>query len=76
MEEDYKASAYAVPDGVFVVDREGRIISFTEAAERILGRTYEDVVGRFCEDVFEAEWCEASPRRMARLSPSAAALLP
>ncbi|OPX22289.1 MAG: hypothetical protein B1H02_06360 [Candidatus Latescibacteria bacterium 4484_107] len=62
MEEDYEASAYAVPDGVFVVDREGRIISFTEAAERILGRTYEDVVGRFCEDVFEAEWCEAIRR--------------
>ncbi|MCK5380314.1 MAG: sigma 54-interacting transcriptional regulator [Candidatus Latescibacteria bacterium] len=62
MEEDTEASAYAVPDGVFVVDREGRIISFTEAAERILGRTYEDVVGRFCEDVFEAGWCAAIRR--------------
>ena len=62
LEEDTGTSAYAVPDGVFVVDREGRIISFTEAAERILGWMYEDVVGRFCEDVFEAGWCTAIRR--------------
>ena len=61
-EEDNEASAYAVPDGVFVVDREGRIISFTEAAERILGLRYEDVVGHSCEEVFEPEWCEAIRR--------------
>ena len=62
VEEDNEASEYAVPDGVFVVDREGRIISFTEAAERILGLTYEDVMGRSCEEVFKPEWCEAIRR--------------
>jgi len=43
------------PDGVVVVDREGKVIGFSAAAERITGLAYEEVVGRACEDVLGKE---------------------
>lgn len=39
-------------DGVFVVGSEGRIVSWNRAAERILGYTARDIVGRPCCDIF------------------------
>ena len=52
---DETALAYAATDGVCVVDRQGHIISFSEAAARITGYLYEEVVGRPCTDLFQVE---------------------
>ena len=38
-------------DGVFAVDEDQRIVHWNEGAERILGYTYQDAVGRFCYDI-------------------------
>ena len=45
-------------DGVFVVDRDRKIISFSEAAERITGYTYGEVFGVGCDELFRTEACE------------------
>jgi PAS domain S-box-containing protein len=39
-------------DGVFVVGSEGRILLWNRAAERLLGYSAKDVMGRQCCDVF------------------------
>lgn len=39
-------------DGVFVIGDDGRIVFWNRAAERILGHTARDVLGRPCCDVF------------------------
>ena len=38
-------------DGVFAVDEDQRIVHWNEGAERILGYSSQDVLGRFCYDV-------------------------
>lgn len=38
-------------DGAFVIDADGRVIMWNRAAERILGFTARDVIGRPCCDV-------------------------
>lgn len=38
-------------DGVFVIDAQGRIVSWNRAAERILGYTARDVIGRPCCEI-------------------------
>ena len=43
------------PDGVVVVDRKGRIVGFSSAAERITGLAYDEVVGKPCGDVLGRE---------------------
>ncbi len=45
-------------DGVFVVDRELKIIAFSEGAERITGYCREEVVGKYCPDLFHSQNCE------------------
>ncbi len=57
-EEDYLDFRQAV-DGVFAVDRELRIISFSEAAERISGFRNEQVVGKDCYAVLRFSICQA-----------------
>jgi PAS domain S-box-containing protein len=49
----------SITDGVFTVDREWRITSFNEAAQRITGISLEDAIGRQCCDVFRASICES-----------------
>ncbi|MFC1729940.1 sigma-54 interaction domain-containing protein [candidate division KSB1 bacterium] len=48
----------SVADGVFTVDTEWKITSFNKAAERILGVSRNDAVGRKCCDVFKADICD------------------
>ena len=48
----------SIADGVFTIDRDGRITSFNRAAERITGFTREEAVGQFCFDVFRASVCQ------------------
>ncbi len=47
---DIKAIIDALGDGVYVCDRDRRIIYWSKAAERITGWSEEDVVGRPCFD--------------------------
>ncbi len=42
-------------DGAFVIGADGRIILWNRAAERILGHSAREVVGRACCDVFAAQ---------------------
>ena len=39
-------------DGVFVIGADGRIVLWNRSAERILGYTAREVIGRRCCDVF------------------------
>ncbi|MFH1373359.1 MAG: sigma 54-interacting transcriptional regulator [bacterium] len=50
----------SIADGVFTVDREWRITSFNNAAEKITGILREEAVGQRCCDVFHASICETS----------------
>lgn len=40
-------------DGVFAVDEDQRIVHWNEGAERILGYSYRDAVGRYCYDIIK-----------------------
>jgi PAS domain S-box-containing protein len=44
-------------DGVMVIDKNFKIISFSEGAERITGYTLEEVIGRNCEEIFKSDMC-------------------
>lgn len=49
----------SILDGVFTVDKDGRVLSFNRTAERITGIPREDAIGRRCSDVFRASMCES-----------------
>jgi PAS domain S-box-containing protein len=49
----------SVNDGVFTVDRQWRITSFNNAAERITGVSHDEALGARCCDVFRASICES-----------------
>ncbi|RMG93900.1 MAG: PAS domain S-box protein [Chloroflexi bacterium] len=42
-----------VSEGMVVLDDEGRIVSANEMAERMLGYTQGELIGRFCEEICE-----------------------
>ncbi|MCP5521256.1 MAG: sigma 54-interacting transcriptional regulator [Verrucomicrobiales bacterium] len=48
----------SVPDGVFTVDADWRILSFNRAAERITGVPRREALGRRCCEVFRTSICE------------------
>ncbi|NOY06485.1 MAG: PAS domain-containing protein [Chlorobi bacterium] len=48
----------SISEGVFTVDKNFRIQFFNRAAEAITGHRRENVVGRFCKQVFQAYSCE------------------
>ncbi len=50
----------SIADGVFTVDEDWRITSFNRAAERILGLTAEEALGRPCCEVFRSSICEST----------------
>jgi PAS domain S-box-containing protein len=47
----------SIADGVFTVDREGRITSFNRAAEQITGFSQSEAVGQYCHEIFRASIC-------------------
>jgi PAS domain S-box-containing protein len=52
----------SIADGVFTVDREGRITSFNRAAEEITGFSRQEAIGQYCHEIFRANICfEACP---------------
>jgi len=48
----------SIADGVFTIDRDGRIMSFNRAAEKITGFTRSEAIGQFCFDIFRASICQ------------------
>ncbi len=47
----------SISEGVFTVDKNFRIQFFNRAAENITGHHREEVLGRFCKQVFQAHSC-------------------
>ena len=47
----------SITDGVFTIDRSGRITSFNKAAERITGFSAEEAIGRRCHEIFQSSLC-------------------
>ncbi len=46
-----------IADGLFVTDRDGRIITFNRAATVITGYPQEEVLNRACDEVFQTDLC-------------------
>jgi PAS domain S-box-containing protein len=57
-----------IPHGIFTVDSNGHITSFNRAAEKITGWQREEVIGRLCREVFQANHCESSCFLFASIS--------
>lgn len=53
----YKNILNSISLGIFTVDREWRITFFNKVAEGITGLSKEDVIGKYCHDVFRGELC-------------------
>jgi len=47
----------SISDGVFTVDRDMKITSFNQAAERITGFRAAEAVGRLCYEIFRTDVC-------------------
>jgi PAS domain S-box-containing protein len=47
----------SIGDGVFTVDRNWTITSFSRAAEKITGWSREEALGRSCSDIFRSDFC-------------------
>jgi len=59
----------SIAEGVFAVDRDMRVISFNHAAEKLTGYDRDEVIGKFCSDVFKGEYCSRNCSvRMALLA--------
>ncbi len=50
----------SIADGVFTVDMNFRVTYINRAAEKILGISSSEAVGKFCGDIFHADICEHS----------------
>jgi diguanylate cyclase (GGDEF)-like protein/PAS domain S-box-containing protein len=50
MEIDYKDLIENISDGLYLVDRDRRIIYWNRVAEKISGYRSEEVIGRYCRD--------------------------
>jgi PAS domain S-box-containing protein len=56
-DDRFETIVNSISDGVFSVDHEWRITCFNAAAERTLGVTREDAMGRRCSEVFRSNIC-------------------
>ncbi|MEK7248359.1 MAG: PAS domain-containing protein, partial [Chloroflexota bacterium] len=48
-------------DGLFCVDRDQRVVQWSESAERVIGLKADDVVGRLCYEVIGGSQLFAYP---------------
>ncbi|NPA94911.1 MAG: PAS domain S-box protein, partial [Thermodesulfobacteria bacterium] len=46
-----------IGDGIFIVNKEWKIIEFNKAAERITGWEKKEVIGRPCSEIFKSDIC-------------------
>jgi len=58
VEPPYKVILDSIADGVFTVDLDFRITSFNRAAEGITGISGRRAVGKTCQGVLQASFCE------------------
>ncbi len=49
----------ALPEGVFTIDTQWRIVAFNHTAEKITGYRREEVIGRTCREVFRSDLCDS-----------------
>ena len=54
----YKALVENLAEGLFTINTRWRVTSFNQTAERITGYRREEVLGRFCWDIFRSDLCE------------------
>jgi PAS domain S-box-containing protein len=47
----------SIGEGVFTVDKDFRIKFFNKSAERITGKTRDEVIGHFCKHIFRSDVC-------------------
>jgi PAS domain S-box-containing protein len=57
-EEDLLQILDNLPDGLFTMDKEGRITYFNSAAERITGISASDAMGTHCRQIFKTTTCQ------------------
>jgi PAS domain S-box-containing protein len=57
-EEDLLRILDNLPDGLFTMNKEGRITYFNPAAERITGITASDAMGMHCRQIFKTATCQ------------------
>ena len=48
----------ALPEGVFTINTKWQVASFNRTAEKITGYTRQEVLGRYCWEVFRSDLCE------------------
>lgn len=47
----------SLAEGIYTVDKDFKINSFNQAAERITGYTHEEVIGKFCKNILSSDRC-------------------
>ncbi|MCX6173921.1 MAG: sigma 54-interacting transcriptional regulator [Ignavibacteriales bacterium] len=47
----------SIAEGVFTVDKDFKVNFFNKAAERITGYTPNEIIGKYCKDVFRSKKC-------------------
>lgn len=55
--DKHQAIIGSLAEGLFTVDNEWRLTSFNKAAERITGWKEEEVLGKYCKQVFASKAC-------------------
>ena len=57
-ERDFRQILDNLPDGLFTMDKEGRVTYFNAAAERITGLSASDALGKHCRHIFKTTTCQ------------------
>jgi PAS domain S-box-containing protein len=57
-EKDLHQILNNLPDGLFTMDKEGRVTYFNSAAERITGISASDALGTHCSKIFKTTTCQ------------------
>jgi PAS domain S-box-containing protein len=57
---NFKNTLESFADGVVAIDKEFKIISFSEGAERITGYAIADAIGKSCMEIFKSDICAAT----------------
>jgi PAS domain S-box-containing protein len=55
----YQTLFESLAEGIFTINTRWRITSFNQTAEKITGYRREEVLGRFCWDIFHSDLCES-----------------
>jgi PAS domain S-box-containing protein len=58
-------------DGLFIYDKNLRIVGVNQSAQRLLGMTAEEMIGKHCQEVFHCNPCEPSCGMLQALGESA-----